>query len=160
MPRPPKSRKVSFLPNLTYFKPAGVPLKELEEESLRFEELEAIRLKDLLAFEQKACAERMGISRPTFHRIISSARKKLSRALVEGKAIRIEGGNYKLITDHLRCSECDYTISPDPEKSIHEQGIISGNITGKIKFKCNKCNSRILTDKRHRNGHRGKKGFR
>ena len=118
MPRPPKSRKVSFLPNLTYFKPAGVPLKELEEESLRYEELEAIRLKDLQGLEQEACAERMGVSRPTFHRIITSARNKLARALVEGKAIRIEGGNYKLITDHLRCSECGYTISPDTEKSI------------------------------------------
>ena len=95
MPRPPKSRKVSFLPNLTYFKPAGVPLKELEEESLRYEELEAIRLKDLQGLEQEACAKRMGVSRPTFHRIITSARNKLARALVEGKAIRIEGGNYK-----------------------------------------------------------------
>lgn len=152
MPRPPKSRKVSFLPNLTYFKPAGVPLKELEEESLRYEELEAIRLKDLQGLEQEACAERMGVSRPTFHRIISSARNKLARALVEGKAIRIEGGNYKLITDHLRCTDCGYLVNIDTEKSIYEQEIVNGN----MKFKCNKCNSRILTDKPH--GHRGHHG--
>jgi predicted DNA-binding protein (UPF0251 family)/DNA-directed RNA polymerase subunit RPC12/RpoP len=160
MARPPKSRKVAFLPNLTYFKPAGVPLKELEEESLRYEELEAIRLKDLQGLEQEACAERMGVSRPTFHRIITSARNKLARALVEGKAIRIEGGNYKLITDHLRCSECGYTISPDTEKSIYDQETISGNIARDIKFKCNKCNSRLLTDKRHRHNGRHGKNYR
>ncbi|NLL21240.1 MAG: DUF134 domain-containing protein [Firmicutes bacterium] len=160
MPRPPKSRKVSFLPNLTYFKPAGVPLKELEEESLRYEELEAIRLKDLQGLEQEACAKRMGVSRPTFHRIITSARNKLARALVEGKAIRIEGGNYKLIIDHLRCSQCGYTVSPDTEKSIHEQDTISGNIAGDIKFKCNKCSSRLLADKRHRHNGRHGKNFR
>jgi predicted DNA-binding protein (UPF0251 family) len=153
MARPPKSRKVSFLPNLTYFKPAGAPLKDLEEESLRYEELEAIRLKDLQGLEQEACAERMGVSRPTFHRIITSARHKLARALVEGKAIRIEGGNYKLITDHLRCSECTYTVSPDTKKSIYDQETVSKNIAGDIKFKCNKCVSRLLADKRpRRNG--------
>ncbi len=96
MPRPPKKRNIDFLPNLTYFKPAGVPLKNLREVSLGFEELEAIRLKDLEGLEQEACAERMGISRPTFHRIIVQARKKLAQALIEGKAIRIEGGNYRL----------------------------------------------------------------
>ena len=118
MPRPPKSRKVSFLPNLTYFKPAGVPLKELEEESLRFEELEAIRLKDLLGLEQKACAERMGISRPTFHRIISSARKNCPE-LVEGKqSIEVET---TLITDHCVAANATHD-QPDPEKVFTSRG--------------------------------------
>ncbi len=103
MPRPPKSRRVSFLPNLTYFKPAGVPLKKLEEECLSFEELEALRLKDLEGLEQEACAEKMAISRPTFHRIITGARQKLARALVEGKAIRIEGGHYQLAPGWFNC---------------------------------------------------------
>lgn len=108
MPRPPKSRRVSFLPNLTYFKPAGVPLKKLEEECISFEELEAIRLKDLEGLEQEACAEKMAISRPTFHRIITIARQKLARALVEGKAIRIEGGHYQLAPGWLKC-HCGFT---------------------------------------------------
>ncbi|MEW5921513.1 MAG: DUF134 domain-containing protein [Bacillota bacterium] len=103
MPRPPKMRKIAFLPHLTFFKPAGVPLKYLQEISLGFEELEAIRLKDLEGLEQEACAVRMGISRPTFHRIIVQARQKLARALIEGKAIRIEGGNYRLQVGHGRC---------------------------------------------------------
>ncbi len=95
MPRPPKWRRVEFLPEITYFKPAGVQLKQLEEIILTVEELEAIRLKDLEGLEQEECAERMGISRPTFCRIINSARSKIADALIKAKAIRIEGGKYQ-----------------------------------------------------------------
>ena len=117
MPRPPKKRNIDFLPDLTYFKPAGVPLKNLREVSLGFEELEAIRLKDLEGLEQEACAVRMGISRPTFHRIIVQARKKLARALIEGKAIRIEGGNYRISQSMLHCAKCGFSGgAADPEK--------------------------------------------
>jgi len=65
-------------------------------------------LKDLEGLEQEACAERMGISRPTFQRVILSARQKLAGALVEGKAIRIEGGNYSFsgITGPGECRHC------------------------------------------------------
>jgi predicted DNA-binding protein (UPF0251 family)/DNA-directed RNA polymerase subunit RPC12/RpoP len=108
MARPPISRKVAFLPAQTYFKPAGVPMKMLEEVHLRIEELEAVRLKDLEKLDQESCAEQMGISRPTFHRIITSARYKLALALVEGKAIRIEGGNYKFSVGQLHCYNCNF----------------------------------------------------
>ncbi len=122
MPRPPKKRNIDFLPDLTYFKPAGVPLKNLREVCLGFEELEAIRLKDLEGLEQEACAVRMGISRPTFHRIIVQARHKLARALIEGKAIRIEGGNYHLSQRLLHCSKCGFTgRAVDPEKGTSER---------------------------------------
>ncbi len=94
MPRPPKCRRVEFVPEITYFKPAGVPLVNLEEISLTIEELEAVRLKDLEALEQEQCAEKMQVSRPTFHRILAAARRKIAEALVEGKAIKVEGGNY------------------------------------------------------------------
>ncbi len=114
MPRPPKSRRVAFVPHLTYFKPAGVPLKQLKEECLGIEELEAIRLKDLEGLEQEACAKRMGISRPTFHRIISSARAKVARSLVEGKAIRIEGGNFQLAAGRMHCHHCGHTSRAGP----------------------------------------------
>jgi len=109
VPRRPKCRKVAFLPSLTFFKPAGIPLKELEEECLSIDELEAIRLKDLEGLEQEVCAEQMGVSRPTFQRIVTQARFKLARALVEGKAVRIEGGNYKVNVNHRRCRHCGYT---------------------------------------------------
>ncbi|MDO9534794.1 MAG: DUF134 domain-containing protein [Bacillota bacterium] len=139
MPRPPIFRKVAFLPNFTYFKPAGVPLKNLEEECLGFEELEAIRLKDLEGLEQEACAEKMGISRPTFHRIITLARNKLARALVEGKAIRIEGGNYTLIMDELLCSNCGYL------EKIEDDSSDSLKVCPRSKqLKCPRCGSSIL----------------
>lgn len=96
MPRPPKWRMVEQIPSCTYFKPAGVPLRELSEVCLYVEELEALRLKDLNCLDQEACAERMNIARTTFQRILCSARAKVAEALVAGKAIRVEGGNYAI----------------------------------------------------------------
>ncbi len=121
MPRPPKSRKVAFVPQLTYFKPAGVPLKQLKEECLGIEELEAIRLKDLEGLEQEACAKQMGVSRPTFHRIISAARAKVARSLVEGKAIRIEGGNFQLALGHIHCHHCGHNVRAGKGKAKKER---------------------------------------
>ena len=66
---------------------------------MKVEELESIRLKDLLRLSQEEAAERMGVSQPTFHRILSEAHRKIAEAFVEGKAIRIEGGNYVLTKD-------------------------------------------------------------
>ncbi len=96
MPRPRICRRVQCEPSVQYFKPRGVPLPNLEVVSLAVDEFEAIRLKDFEDFEQEAAAGRMGISQPTFHRVLESARKKIADALVKGKAIRIEGGDYVL----------------------------------------------------------------
>lgn len=96
MGRPKRCRKVRFNPKITYFKPRGVPLRELEEVVLHIEEFEAVRLKDLEGLEQGECAKKMNISQPTFHRLLLSARKKISDAIINGKSINIEGGNYKL----------------------------------------------------------------
>jgi len=103
MPRPPKCRRVAFLPNVTYFKPAGIPLRALEEVRLSVEEAEAIRLKDLEGFEQEQAAERMNISRPTFQRVLASARQKIGDALLNGRAIRIEGGSFEMAFRTFRC---------------------------------------------------------
>ncbi|SFR04547.1 DUF134 domain-containing protein [Desulfoscipio geothermicus] len=108
MSRPPKCRRVEFIPELTYFKPAGIPVSELEEVQLTVEELEAIRLKDLLGLEQEGCAEKMGVSRPTYHRILSSARSKVAMALVEGKAIRVEGGHFEVVVRRFKCMGCGH----------------------------------------------------
>ncbi|HHY97519.1 MAG TPA: DUF134 domain-containing protein [Firmicutes bacterium] len=108
MPRPPKFRRVEFLPEVTVFKPAGVPTRDLEEIILSVEELEAIRLKDLEGLEQEDCAERMQVSRPTFQRVLSLAREKVATALVEGKALRVEGGNYRLAVRHFKCRACGH----------------------------------------------------
>lgn len=103
MPRPIKGRRIGFVPEVTRFKPAGVPLRILEQVSLSFEELEAVRLKDLEGFQQDECAERMGISRQTFQRVLAAARTKIADALANGKAISIEGGNFELARHRFRC---------------------------------------------------------
>ncbi|MFH1308079.1 MAG: DUF134 domain-containing protein [archaeon] len=96
MPRPCIRRRVRGCPNTTYFKPAGIRMVDLEESILTVDEFEAVRLKDLLGLEQEEAAKKMDISQPTFHRLILSARKKIADAIVNGKAIKIEGGNFKI----------------------------------------------------------------
>ena len=103
MPRPPKCRRVAFLPNVTYFKPAGVPLGTLDEVILSVEEAEAIRLKDLEGLEQEDGAERMNISRPTFQRVLASGRQKIADALLNGKSIKIEGGSFEMALSRFKC---------------------------------------------------------
>ena len=96
MSRPIRCRRVWFEPNVTYFKPAGVRMINLEESILTVDEFEAIRLKDLEGLDEETAAKKMTISQPTFNRVVTSARKKIADAIVHGKAIKIFGGNYKL----------------------------------------------------------------
>ena len=120
MARPQKCRRVEFLPNATYFKPAGIPLRDLEEVCMSIEEVEAIRLKDLEGLEQEQGAEKMNISRPTFQRLLASARQRIADALLNGKAIRINGGNFEMSWHRFRCHrghewELDTPVSAVPE---------------------------------------------
>ncbi len=103
MGRQPVWRRVDFLPQVTYFRPAGVPFARLQEVRLSVEEAEAIRLKDVETLEQDECAQRMRVSRPTFARILLLARQKVADALLNGKGIRIEGGNYEMAVRRFRC---------------------------------------------------------
>jgi predicted DNA-binding protein (UPF0251 family)/predicted Fe-Mo cluster-binding NifX family protein len=95
MSRPCKCRRVCFMPGVTYFTPAGIPMSRLTENCLSHEEVEAIRLRDLERLEQMECGMKMNVSRPTFQRILASARLKIADSLLTGKALRIEGGNYE-----------------------------------------------------------------
>ena len=95
MPRPRRCRRIFHQPDVTYFKPAGVPLRNLEEEILAMEELEAVRLIDLEEESQEKVAKKMKISQPTLSRLLKGGRKKISSALVKGKAIRVQGGNFE-----------------------------------------------------------------
>jgi len=90
MVRPMKPRRVSFDPNVTYFKPRAIPLSILEEVDLAKDELEALRLCDLKGLDQKTAAQKMKISQSTLQRILKKARKKVAGALIEGKAIKIK----------------------------------------------------------------------
>jgi predicted DNA-binding protein (UPF0251 family) len=103
MGRQPLWRRVDSLPRVNYFKPAGVPLANLQEVRLSVEEAEALRLKDIEGLAQDDCAGKMSVSRPTFARILLSARQKMADALLNGKAIRIEGGNYEMAVRRFRC---------------------------------------------------------
>jgi len=89
MVRPIKPRRVTFDPNITYFKPRAVPLSALEDVELGADELETIRLCDLKGLEQIKAAQKMRISQSTLGRILTSARRKIAQALIEGKAIKI-----------------------------------------------------------------------
>ena len=89
MPRPRKYRRVCCNPSAYYFKPRGIPVFELEEIILDHDELESLRLADLLAYSHEKAANEMKISRATFGRIIESARKKVVDGILNGKAIRI-----------------------------------------------------------------------
>lgn len=92
MARPCKCRNVCLEPQAVYFKPRAVPMSDLEEISLAVDELEAVRLADLEGLYQEDAAAKMGVSRQTFGNIVAAARKKIADALVNAKALKINGG--------------------------------------------------------------------
>jgi len=90
--RPEKLRRVGCLGGRRGFKPIGRPAVELDVETLRLDELEALRLADLEGLYQEAAAERMGVSRATFARILERARSAVARALIEERLLVIGDG--------------------------------------------------------------------
>ena len=110
MARPRNCRRVGFMPESNYFKPRGIPLSMLEEVILTVDEFEAIRLADLENLYQEQAAEKMKVSRPTFGRIIDSAHKKVAEALVKGKALKIEGGEFEMAAMRkFKCYDCQHS---------------------------------------------------
>jgi len=109
MVRPKKNRVVAFEPEISYFKPRGIPLVDLEEVIMTVDEREAIRLSDLLDMSYEDAGKSMEVSRATFGRIIQRARKMVAEALINGKAINIEGGNYSIAgeTRIFVCEKCE-----------------------------------------------------
>lgn len=104
MPRPRKCRRVGKQPVHTFYKPQGVPLEGLTGVSLSIEGLEAIRLADADGLDHDQASEMMGISRPTFSRMLNEARQVVARALSNGWAIQIDGGNYRVMdANDTRC---------------------------------------------------------
>ena len=96
MVRPRKMRRIGFCPEVTYFKPRAVALKDLEEVTLEFDELETLRLVNQEKLSQDEAAKIMDVHQSTFQRTLTRAREKVTDALVNGKAIKIEGGNFKM----------------------------------------------------------------
>lgn len=90
MSRPRSIKSIGFKPESVFFKPRGIPLRELEIIQLTHEEVEAMRLKNMENLCQCGCACQMNTSQSTIQRLLSSAYKKMTRAIVEGKAIEVE----------------------------------------------------------------------
>jgi predicted DNA-binding protein (UPF0251 family) len=92
MARPHKQRFIGMLPKACLFKPRGIPMSDLEVAVLLLDELEALRLADLEEDQHEHAAAKMNVSRPTFGRILGQAHKTVADALINGKALQIEGG--------------------------------------------------------------------
>lgn len=117
MPRPVKCRMINAMPEVTYFKPRGVPLRQLNEVYVPLEGFEALRLANLEGMGHEDAAAQMGISRQTFGRILSKANHIVAKALVEGMALCIQGGNYAVgepLAD-------DRTTATMPPSETHQQ---------------------------------------
>jgi predicted DNA-binding protein (UPF0251 family) len=126
-------RRVSCFPKATYYKPKEIPLCDLEIINLSIEELEAIRLCDLLHVEQNEAADRMGVSRKTFWNDLQKARQKVVDALVNGKAIEISGGEY------VSSGECEVGFTCQECKNEWEIQCIQGR-----PLSCPTCGSRNI----------------
>jgi len=140
--RPVLDKIVNTIPLFVYFKPHGVLLGKLDEIILTLEEIEALNLKDRQDLDQKNAAKEMGISRSTFQRLLKSARKKVITAIIEGKALKFEGGNY--IPDKniikTRCIKGIYHYrvkKEDLEEESQEYKL--------SKIKCPECGKRLVT---------------
>lgn len=108
MPRPQCCRRISATPPAApVFGPLRCVRGDVETLVLTLDELEALRLADLEGLYQEQAAERMGISRATFGRVVEQARRKVAEALVGGKALRIEGGVVAPVEEEARrCPRC------------------------------------------------------
>ena len=106
MPRPKRCRKVCSMPRVSEFLPTG---ERADFIVLTVDEYESIRLIDKQGFSQEECAAYMQVARTTAQQIYNSARKKLATALIDGKVLRIEGGDYRLCDgteDFCGCGGC------------------------------------------------------
>jgi len=140
--RPILDKIVNTIPLFVYYKPQGVSLGKLEEIVLTLEEIEAFNLKDRENLEQVEAAREMGISRSTFQRLLKSARKKVITAIIEGKAIKFEGGNYipdkNIIKKKCIRGNYHYHIKREDLKAERQEYKLS-------KIKCPKCSKRLVT---------------
>jgi uncharacterized protein len=109
MPRPFCCRRVNDEPPSKFFKPRGIPLASLEVITMTLDEYEAVRQADLGGLYQEDAADKMGVSRQTFGRIVESARRKIADALVNGKALEIKGGEIEMVNRReFQCGDCNH----------------------------------------------------
>jgi len=102
---------------VTFFKPQGVPLKTLELVQITVDELEALRLSDYEGLSHEEVARYMKVSRPTVTRMLAKVHRAVADALANGKAIRIEGGDYLLSGMKNYCPDCGSQMVFEPGRS-------------------------------------------
>ncbi|MBE0556415.1 MAG: DUF134 domain-containing protein [Proteobacteria bacterium] len=111
MSRPKCCRHIGALPGKTFFQPEGAAPSSFEAVLLTLDEYEAIRLADLDGLYQEQAASRMSVSRQTFGRIVEAAHRKIADVIVNGKALRIEGGPVSLAgAESVRCPRCSRAL--------------------------------------------------
>ena len=108
MVRPIKHRKIYNKPIIDLFKPAGIPLGQLQQICLTEDEFEAVRLADFEGLYQDQAAEQMNISRQTFGNILALAHRKIADSLVNAKALQIAGGTVTLVERMFHCTSCQH----------------------------------------------------
>lgn len=135
MPRPRKWRRLRHEPHPAIFKPVGLPLERLEQVTLLHEELEALRLADLEGQYQADAAGQMSVSRSTFQRLVTEARRKVALALVNGAALHIEGGTFRVIAVRWHCAGCG-----------HDWDIVHGSGQGQPEI-CPQCGSPTIRER-------------
>ncbi|MCK5223324.1 DUF134 domain-containing protein [Candidatus Calescamantes bacterium] len=138
MPRRKMQRIVHRPPLYTEFKPIGIRRSSLDSIELSIDEYEAIRLADLEGMDHASAAEKMGISRPTFSRLIESARKKAAEFLVTGAHLIIQGGSIHFKRNRCICIDCGERYFAD----MSDKSLI-----------CPKCGSRHIREFAGRFGH-------
>ena len=116
MPRPRIFRRISDEPQTRCFKPENENIDSTKPITITLDEFEAIRLRDYHNIQQIRSAEIMEISQPTFHRILTSARKKISKALIEGNTLIIVGDDFITNKKRYKCNVCGFEwLSPEKE---------------------------------------------
>ena len=128
MARPEKQRNVLAPPAYKNFKPAGIKMNKLDVEELSLDEYEALRLADYDGLEHSDAAVQMEISRPTFTRLISKARQKVAKFIVDGKVLQIDGGSVHFSQNTILCLDCNTRYT--------------GNFIDNFKYSCPECGSK------------------
>lgn len=131
MPRRKMQRMVHRPPLYTEFKPVGVRRLSLDSIELSIDEYEAVRLADHIGMNHTESSEEMEISRSTFTRLIENARKKIADLIIEGKHLKIDGGNIHFRGNIIKCNSCGHMFNTNFENEI---------------IKCPSCGSDNLMD--------------
>jgi uncharacterized protein len=120
MPRPQDNRIVLEPPLFSEFKPLGIKGQDLEQVQLALDEFEAFRLADHIGLSHAEAAVEMGISRPTFSRLIEKARKNIADFIIRGKLLTIEGGSIHFRNNIIRCLNCGHMFKINISNTISE----------------------------------------